>query len=836
MKQLLSLCLALLTVIAVNGSSDWKMHNTFDEEVTRLIDTGNYVYFISRTQPYNKNVALNRRTLFSLFRYDKEADELMTLSTDNLLSGNIVSCVEYSPEKKMLVIVYNNYDIDLLYDNGESVNIPAYRLSEMASKDVNSIFIDSEADRVYLSTGFGYVALNDKRGEVAESRNYGTPVRGMSRCGGNILLLTDDKLYSAPSSDPRFNLHEYTEVKGMRQGSLIVFIDSSTSLLINHESHVDKLSTLTAGSDGYEIKNVAEGKIFNIEHTPSGVTLTDSNRILFFGNGGSMEEVGLQPEDRGIAATSRNASEFWFAAKREGLKSKRYDSGSEPAWTLTRDFMLPDAPAPFMATNMVWHKDYGLLVSNHGYDRSFINHEINSPILLSAYRGGQWSNLSPVYTSKETVASLMNPNGLAVDPDNPDLVYFGSLKFGIERINLKDGSDILHLSRTNDPFRNEPGYVEIVADQTGEPTPGLGGGNSWKEQCMFSAPEFDSYGNMWTAHCDADDQEPLQTHFYLWEAADRRASVDAASFRQLKRLHYPGLTTGNYQFLKPLTSPRNKDLILWVPSNYYEEMALIHTNGTPADTSDDKIVKVTTFTDQDGVDFEVNFIRTFYEDPATGYVWAGHNQGVFYFNPSDLLDGKMRVTRIKVARNDGTNLADYLLNQVPVIRIAADGKGRKWFATSGAGVVCTSSDGHTIEKELNTSNSSLPDDMVYGLGYVPDTNSMVFSTENGMAEYFLPDSAKGEGKLQARAYPNPVRPDFTGYVTIDGIPAGSLVKIADARGNLVKDLGYSTGGETQWDVTDLSFRRVGSGVYFILTSSDENSGSEANVGKILVVN
>lgn len=34
-------------------------------------------------------------------------------------------------------------------------------------------------------------------------------------------------------------------------------------------------------------------------------------------------------------------------------------------------------------------------------------------------------------------------------------------------------------------------------------------------------------------------------------------------------------------------------------------------------------------------------------------------------------DGK--VTRIKVARNDGTNLADYLLNLVPVNHITSDG-------------------------------------------------------------------------------------------------------------------------------------------------------------------
>ncbi len=836
MKYLLSLCVALLTVFGLRASADWKMHNTFDEEVTRLIDTGDYVYFISRTQPYNKNVEISDRILFSLFRYDKAADELMSLSTDNLLSANVVSCVEYSPEKRMLVVVYDNYDIDLLYDNGEVANIPAYRLAEVTSKNVNSIFIDAEADRVYLSTGFGYVALNDKKREVAESRNYGTPVAAMSRIGDNLLLLTDSKLYSAPVKDPRYGLQDYSEVRSVAERSSLVSLDDATSLLMARNGSRVKIYTVASGSNGYEIKEAGEGTIYNAEHTPSGVTLTDSARMLFFSPGGAVREVALQADDRGMAAASRDGAEFWFAKMREGLRSKRYQAGSDPAWTLTRDFMAPNAPAPFMASEMVWHKDYGLLVSNHGYDWNFHNHEIDSPILLSAYRGGNWSNLSPVYTSKETVPSLMNPNGLAVDPDNPDLVYFGSVKFGLERINLKDGSDILHLSRTSDPYKDLPGFVEIVPDQRKEPSPALGGDYAWREQCLFSAPKFDVYGNMWTAHCDYNDQSPLQTHIYVWEAADRRASTDATSIRPPKRLAYPGFSTGGHQFVQPLTSSRNKDIVLWALSTYNEEVALIHTNGTPADTSDDKIVKMTTFTDQDGVDFEVHYVRTFFEDPVTGYVWVGHHQGVFYFNPADWLDGKVKVTRIKVPRNDGSNLADYLLDQVPVVRIAVDGKGRKWFATSGAGVVCTASDGRSIEMELNTGNSSLPDDMVYGLGYVADTNSMMFSTDNGIAEYFLPASAMSDSKAQARAYPNPVRPDYFGYVTIDGIPEGSLVKIADVHGNLVKDLGYISGGETQWDVTDLSFRRVGSGVYYILTSTDDNLGKQANVGKILVVN
>ncbi|MDE6337691.1 MAG: hypothetical protein K2L34_14090 [Muribaculaceae bacterium] len=71
MKHTLSLSLALGMAAVAWGNPNWKMHNTFDEEVARLIDTENYTYFISRTQPYNSKVVDNQSHLFWRFRYDK---------------------------------------------------------------------------------------------------------------------------------------------------------------------------------------------------------------------------------------------------------------------------------------------------------------------------------------------------------------------------------------------------------------------------------------------------------------------------------------------------------------------------------------------------------------------------------------------------------------------------------------------------------------------------------------------------------------------------------------------------------------------------------------------
>ncbi len=93
-------------------------------------------------------------------------------------------------------------------------------------------------------------------------------------------------------------------------------------------------------------------------------------------------------------------------------------------------------------------------------------------------------------------------------------------------------------------------------------------------------------------------------------------------------------------------------------------------------------------------------------------------------------------------------------------------------------------------------------------------------------------TADGSHSL-VRAFPNPVTPDYYGYVTIDGLPESALVKIVDSEGNLVRELGRAEGGSIQWDILNLYGKRVRTGVYFVLSST---SNGEANVAKILVMN
>ena len=64
------------------------------------------------------------------------------------------------------------------------------------------------------------------------------------------------------------------------------------------------------------------------------------------------------------------------------------------------------------------------------------------------------------------------------------------------------------------------------------------------------------------------------------------------------------------------------------------------------------------------------------------------------------------------------------------------------------------------------------------------------------------------------AFPNPVRPGFSGVIAIKGLVSGADIKITDISGNLV----YQTkaeGGQAIWDGCNFSKEKVQSGVYLV---------------------
>jgi hypothetical protein len=107
-----------------------------------------------------------------------------------------------------------------------------------------------------------------------------------------------------------------------------------------------------------------------------------------------------------------------------------------------------------------------------------------------------------------------------------------------------------------------------------------------------------------------------------------------------------------------------------------------------------------------------------------------------------------------------------------------------------------------------------------------------FATEYGIVAYRGDAVSSGEDFGNVYAFPNPVRPEYQGEITITGLIKDADVKITDIAGNLV----YQTrtlGGQAVWDGRNRQGRRVATGVYLVFCTNED--GSKTNVTKILFI-
>ena len=185
-------------------------------------------------------------------------------------------------------------------------------------------------------------------------------------------------------------------------------------------------------------------------------------------------------------------------------------------------------------------------------------------------------------------------------------------------------------------------------------------------------------------------------------------------------------------------------------------------------------------------------------------------------------------------RNDGTNYADYLLTGVDITCIAIDGANRKWMGTNGNGVYTISSDNMTQVHHFTSSNSSLLSNIIHSISIDNATGRVFIGTDKGLCSYM--NDATGAVTTMSRdsvyAYPNPVRPDYTGLISVVGLSYDADIKIVTSNGVLVNE-GRSNGGMYTWDGCDTGGRQVASGVYMVQAATSE--GDKGTVCKIAIV-
>jgi len=302
---------------------------------------------------------------------------------------------------------------------------------------------------------------------------------------------------------------------------------------------------------------------------------------------------------------------------------------------------------------------------------------------------------------------------------------------------------------------------------------------------------------------------------------------------------------GSIKVLKPdgswiifpvtIDAPTIGDIIItkkgqkWIVLPRGHGLFVLDDNNTPENFSDDRSKKML-ITDTENQVF--SYVYSIAED-LDGNIWVGTDQGpLIYYNPEKVFDEDLKAFRIKVPRNDGSGLADYMLGTESVTSIAVDGANRKWLGTFSSGAYLLSPDGTLRIRNYNEENSPVFSNSIISLAVDDKTGDVWLVTSKGILSV-RGDATTGHEKFtDVYAFPNPVREDFSGNVTITGLMKDSQIVITDVSGNLVYKT-VSDGGSATWDLKTYNGRHVATGVYMVFCAS--NDGSQAFVTKILVI-
>lgn len=742
----------------------------------------------------------------NLFSYDKSSNEIESYNSGNYLSDTGIKDIYYNYEKNYLMIVYSNSNIDLLFGNKKVVNIPdIYNTIMMSSKVINDVAFGK--DRVYIATDFGLVIINDKKYEIYESYIYNKAFNKIVVAGNKLLCVMNNRIYQADIQSGMYDFDTYWKVINLAAAPenikyLYAINDEHLFLSYDGKSYVYDIvsQTFTEQTDDFaslynanELNKTRTGFLASFDKNVrfiSGEVTSDNKLVL-------EKQINLSQSQiqKGYCSSYDKEQTVWCSSaagiSHFSMNGSTFNWLMEPSVYNTSSVSNPHMVQVYK--NKLYVKDAGPWFYT-------VNQSKVTDISVLDCNTGNWQDLAlekvTYQGNSNSKGKLRSSYNMCFDPRNEGVFFIGSWFDGLHKFN---GTQYIgSYNQHNSPLVS-----------------------NWSMLAEFA--QFDSDGNLWAIlvnnntsstllgclPADKNVLSPSETTVADWKTYDVGANIS---------------------FNNNLLVAKKNALCFVVHGAMVSSTRL-----TVLDRKTEEIRVFTTFTDQDGTSVGngiLNFMNAV--EDQNGNVWLGTTSGpIVLNNVSNIMDSNYRCTRVKVPRNDGTDYADYLLEDEAIHAIVVDGANRKWLGTETSGVYLVSADGTEILQHFTTENSLLPSNNVYSMDINEETGELFVATDLGLASYRSDVSKPAEDYSEVYAFPNPVRPDYTGWITISGLMENSLVKITDVAGNLFYE-GYSNGGTFSWDGRNRDGARVKTGVYLVYAS--QSGSSSGVVTKIMVVN
>lgn len=719
----------------------------------------------------------------AVLSYDFASNEITRRDKINYLSEIELSAVGFNADTKQLIIGYETGNIDVLH-NEAVTNLPYILNANITGdKSINSIKVYD--DVIYLATGFGIVLLNPDNLEVIDTyypTGGNAPIMDVSFLNDSIYALSESTLYRGAlankfladptqwTTDARVN--DYTATGYYNQ--IEVFQDEQY-ILYKHQNY-DEDSVLTL-SDGSVMKDSREINRINVTNNRLIVGMEGSTEI--FDADLNLMDVIFQyvsqvyPSSYGAILVD---NQYYIADNNNGFvkASNSYQS----------EILGFKGPYNKLAYALDWG-DGRLAVAGGqlqgilpGYNRHG----------AYTFKDEEWTNFNPLNQPLMDAAGFWDIISVAVDPFNSDRVAFGTYS-GLPLLLSEDGVNI------TDTFTPNNSYLEFTS---------LGNNMTY-----ISDMAYDNDGTLWILNSLSTKPLKAYTKDGQWYEFDMPSTVANKYTRDLV-IDYNGQKWFSVAGTGIVAFDEGKDL---------------------DDPSDDQ-VKIMGSGENNGALNSTNVIAMAVD--FDNEIWVGSELGLrILYSTANIFEAEAGEYDFQYLVKAFEENNEEILKNVHITDIAVDGANRKWIGTEGSGVLLFSENGLEVIREFNKENSPLISNNILDITIDQNTGEVFFATDLGLVSY-RSDASFGDITYEnVVVFPNPVRPEFDGMITMQGIAYNSEVRITDVGGNLV----YSTtsnGGTVTWNGKTLDGQRAASGVYLIWTTPKEGKGRQ--VGKVVFIN
>lgn len=711
----------------------------------------------------------------ALYSYNTDDNEVVTYDKITHLSDIEITHIRYSSFIGGLVIIYRNANIDILYDDESVYNISDFKNKIFPNKTINNI--DIQGNTAYISTEFGVVALNLENLEFSNTYNLELNTYSTLLFKDKIYTGTSTGLYSCDIDRNMLDKNNWEQLNTLSTEKLCTLGDKLYCLVKSTGIHtfdpVSKQLTLVSQGNTYH----------TIYSNGSEVIAPAKNSTTIIGSDQKKYTYTTSNNNH----TVKKGEKFWDCKGYKGVVEYRLKENKPE---IIKEYIQPNSPIRNYCEYMKFTNSGKLLVA--GGNLNYFDVTFYDATLMeynSEY--DRWNNITIDSIITTTGLKFYNMCSLDEDPTEPGHYFAGSFGYGV--CEFRNGQFVQHYDFTNSPLES------AVSDN--------------RKYVRVPTVKFDKDGNLWCVNTRAKDIVKVIKKNGEW------ISLNYTDIEKMKTI------------VKPYFDSRGW---LWVTSLQGDAgLFCAKMNGTPFDVSDDVTKKwMAKFTNQDGISYDIYQLYDIAED-KNGEIWIGTNIGVFVIDNPEKFFNEGIFKQIKIARNDGTGLADYFMSGVYIKDIEIDGANRKWIGTNNNGIYLVSADGQETIHHFTTENSPLPSDCIESIAINNTIGEVFIGTDKGIASYMSDATTPTEelDKNIIHAYPNPVKADYNGYISITGLTYDCDVKIVDSAGYLINE-GYSNGGMYTWNGRNLRGEKVASGVYYVLTY--DSNGKEGVATKILI--